>query len=107
MIAALDCSAISQSIRDCYRWGKYRPLHERPRPILVQLKRTSDVSEILTKRGSLKKTIVVKPGLSPEQRKCESTLMRERWALIKSCVDRTSIKIRQPKLFINNMEGCT
>ena len=78
LIAALDWSAISQSIRDCYRLGKYRPLHERPHPILVQLKKTSDVSEILIKRGSVHKTTVVKPDLSPEQRKCKSTLMCER-----------------------------
>ena len=103
VFTALDSSVICQSIRDCYRLGKYRPLHKRPRPVLIQLNRTSDVSEILAKRGSVKKPIVIKPDLSPEQRKCETTLMRKRWALIQSGVDRASIKIRQSKLYINNV----
>ena len=103
MISALDCSVISQSIRDCYRLGKYRLLHKRPCPILIQLNRTSDVREILASRGSVQKPVVIKLDLSPEQRKCEATLMRERWALIQSGVDRTSINIRQTRLYINSI----
>ena len=101
MMAALDCSDISQSLRDCFRLGRYCPLHKCPRHVLVQLNRTSEVCEILAKRGSLQNPVVIEPYLSPEQRKCEATLMCKRGALIQSDVHRTL-----PPLKFDS-QGCT
>ena len=71
------------SIKDCFRLGKFKPsLHlgkfkpslHRPRPILVKLVRTTDVSSILSKRGTLSHPFFVKPDLSPEERLRDSIL---------------------------------
>ena len=41
------------SIRDCLRFGKYISHSQFPRPLLVKLNWTMDVSSILSKRGNL------------------------------------------------------
>ena len=53
MLSSLVPTIAPQSIKDCYRLGKYKESNHRPRPLLVQLNRTRDVSQILAKRGSL------------------------------------------------------
>lgn len=103
VISSLQCSVSTQSVRDCYRLGKYSTQLPRPRPLLVTLNRVSDVRSVLLKRGSLSKPLVIKPDLSPDQRVCENTLLRERWSLIQSGIDPRSIKISRPKMFVNNV----
>ena len=93
-----------QSIKDCYRLGKYRESNHHPRPLLVQLNRTRDVSHILAKRGSLSSPgIRIKPDLSADERKSLSLLLAERKALIDSNMPRSAIKIRENRLYVNNL----
>ena len=85
------------SIRDLFRLGKY---HEssKPRPILVKLNRTIDVSLLLSKAKSLPKDIRIKPDMTHEERLIESLLLKERWSLIQSGMERKFIRIRNNKI---------
>ena len=97
------CSDVpSQSIRDCVRLGKYD--ESRNRPVLAHLNRTCDVSNVLSNRHKLFTTpgISVKPHQSPKERATESTLLRQRRALIVSGIDKGSIKIRGNSIYVNN-----
>ena len=77
-----------QAIRDQFRLGKFNPSATRPRPILVKLIRSADVSEILSKAHELSHPIQVKPDKSPAEREKYKYLMGVRWALINSGIDR-------------------
>ena len=91
----------SSSIRDCRRLGRYDETKPSPRPILVSLISTADVSNILACCHHLKQPISIKPDLSPPERKIRVTLLHERWKLINSGTDRSSIKLRNSSIFIN------
>jgi len=95
-----DNSISPLSIRDMFRLGKYREQSKIPRPILVKLNRTMDVSVLLTKARSLPKHIRLKPDMSPAERLVESLLLKERWSLIQSGIDRKEIKICSNKIFV-------
>jgi len=98
-----DNSISPLSIRDLLRLGKYREQANKPRPILVKLNRTVDVSILLLKAAkSLPKGIKIKPDMTREERHIETLLLKERWSLIQSGRDRRSIKIRSDKIFVNN-----
>ena len=71
-----------------------------PNPILVSLIFTSDVSNILSCCRHLKQTISIKPNLSPPERKIRVTLLHERWKLINSGIDRSSIKLCNTSIFV-------
>ena len=92
----------SSSIRDCRRLGKYVSDSLRPRPLLVQLNSTADVYKVLSKRHNVSSSVSIKPDLSPANRKIEALLLKERWQLIESGVDRRSIKIRGSNIYVNN-----
>ena len=71
------------SLRECRRLGKYLESNVSPRPLLVTLSRSSEVSAFLDKRYALAKdNIYIKPDLSLEERKVESILLKERRVLI-------------------------
>ena len=96
------------TLRDCHRLGHYKKNHSRPRPILAKLNRVLDVANILSNNSSYPSTISIKPDLSPEERSCEYKLLAERWHLIQSGVDRKSIKIRRPSIYVNGkLHGCS
>jgi len=59
------------SIRDTVRLGRFNPMG-RPRPMLVTLNRSTDISSILSKRARVKPPYVIKPDLSCEARVIES-----------------------------------
>ena len=80
VLSKVDNSVESQSIRDVYRLGRYNSNPTHPRPILVKFIRAADVSSILSKKGSLSHPLVVKPDLSPEERRRDSVLLKERWS---------------------------
>ena len=107
VISSTDCMVDSTSIRDHFRLGKYRQDHIRPRPILVKFNRTSEVSNILSKRSSLSRPLSIKPDLPPDQRLCESALLKERWSLLNSGSRREEIKIRGKILYLNNIKYAT
>ena len=82
-----------QSICDCTRLGKYS--NDRHRPVLAKLIRSCDVSNILANRRKLSnlRGISIKPLMTSKERRTESTLLRQRRALIDSGVRKDSIKI--------------
>jgi len=82
-----------------FRLGKYRD-SSKPRPILVKLNRTIDVSLLLSKAKSLPKDIRIKPDMTREERHIESLLLKERWTLIQNGIERKFIKIRSNKIFV-------
>ena len=69
ILSSTDESFQSHSISDSFRLGKFSIDRRRPRPILVKLLRSSDVSNILSKRRSLTLPYSIKPDLSLEERK--------------------------------------
>lgn len=101
IVTGIESSISAQSIRDCYRLGRYNEQH-RPRPILVNLNRATDVTTILSKCSALSKPLVIKRFMSQEERACEAILLRERWSLIQDGTDRKSIRIHKSRLFKNN-----
>ena len=101
IISTIDSSITTNSIRDCYRLGKYSETNKRPRPVLVRLHRSHDAQIILSKRSSLKgSSTTIKPDMSHAERTTEQILLKQRWLLIQS--DSTNnIKIRGSRLFVN------
>ena len=91
------------SLRDLFRLGKYRE-SSKPRPILVKLNQTIDVSLLLSKAKSLPKDIRNKPDMTRKERLIESLLLKERWSLIQSGMDRKFIRIRNNKIFVHNIK---
>ena len=102
VFSALDSSIQSQSVRYCFRLGKFSPDASRPRPILVKFVRVADVSKIFTKRRHLSSPYFIKPDLSRSERFQQSILMQERWNLIQSGVSRKSIHIKGNSLYVSN-----
>ena len=103
VFSSIHNSIEPQSIKDCFRLGKFSPGSSRPRPILVKFIRIWDVTGILTKRSNLSSPYVIKPDMPHEQRVRESALLKERWHLIQSGVHRSNIKIKKDRLFVSNM----
>ena len=100
VLSEVDHTIQPLSIKDCFRLGKFKPSLHRPRPILVKLVRTTDVSSILSKRGTMSHPFFVKPDLSPEERLRDSILLKERWKLIEAGTMRKEIKIRKNCLYV-------
>ena len=101
VLSTIESTVQPQSIKDCYRLGKFSHQKTRPRPILIKFIRITDVSKILSKRGLLSRPYLVKPDMSPEQRLAESALLKERWRLLQSGIARANIKIRNTRLYVN------
>lgn len=95
----------SQSVCDCTRLGKYSSENKRPRPILVKLSRSHEVTSILDSRRKLSAYpgISIKPLLTKEELSIESILLKERWKLINSGNNRSCIKMKGNSLHLNNL----
>ena len=92
----------TSSIVDCRRLGKFSTDHPKPRPILVRFNSLSVVVEILRKR-SVFTPYVVKPDLSPDMRRAENLLLKQRWQLIQSgTVKKQEIRIRGTRLYVKD-----
>ena len=103
VLSDVNESINSHSIKDIYRLGKFSTGNSKPRPLLVKFIRAADATRILSKRGSSRGSpIVIKPDMSPTERKCESLLLKERWSLMQSGVPRDVIKIRGSRLLVRN-----
>jgi len=61
-----------------------------------------DVNSILANKSSLPSSVVIKPDMSPQERATESTLLKERWSLIKGGLDRKQIKLSNNRIYVNN-----
>ena len=92
-------SILASSIVNCRRLGKFSVSNTRPRPILVHFNSCSVVVEILSRRSSFL-LFIVKPDLSPTERANERLLLKERWKLIQEGVNKSGIKIKGAKLFV-------
>ena len=92
-----DVSA--QSIRDCFRLGKYVE-GSRTRPILVKLNRTADVSNVLSRSVSPGSAVSIKPDLSREDRVQRALLLKARWELIQSGIDKRDVRIRNASILV-------
>ena len=93
IFASISVQVNPPQILDCYRLRKFKSRLTRPRPILVKLLRSIDVTAILANRWSLSSPLLIKPDMSPEERTTESTLLREWWSLIQTGNDRKKIKL--------------
>lgn len=101
VIQVLDDNLSSNTVIDCKRLGKFDPDREYPRPILARLARPIDVQNVLSKRNRLSGGVRIKPDLPPEERACDTALMKERWRLIQSGLDKKVIKISHSKMYVN------
>ena len=101
VLSSVDSSIESWSIRDCFRLGKFSK-GARPRPLLVKFVRVSDVNKILSKVRLIPKPYVLKPDMSLAQRIRDSVILKERWKLIQSGIERKNIKIKNDCLYVNN-----
>ncbi len=91
----------SSSIKDCRRLGKYDSNKiNRSRPILVHFNSCKAVMDILANRSSFS-PYVVKPDMSPTARSRERILLKERWNLCQSGVEKSSVKIKGTSLIVN------
>ena len=90
------------SVKDCFRLGKYKSDATSPRPILVKFLRSTEATLALTKIASFKSPTRIKPDLTPEERKAESVLLKERWTLMQLGFDRKRIKLRNKSIFVDN-----
>ena len=65
--------------------------------------RAADASSVLSKRrSSIGASVIIKPDMSPSERKRESILLKERWSLIQSGVPRKAIRIQGSRLLVRN-----
>ena len=64
--------------------------------------RSTEATLVLTKIASFKAPVRIKPDLTPEERKAESLLLKERWALMQLGFDKQRIKIRNKSIFVDN-----
>ena len=103
VLSKFDQSIGSHAIKDIYRLGRFSSTIKKPRPLLVKLIQVADAIRILSMRGSVNVApIIVKPDMSPQERKNEYILLKERWSLIQSGVTRKDIKIRGHRLLVRN-----
>lgn len=101
VLSKVDEDINVSSVRDCLRLGKYKKDQARPRPLLLKLNRAIDVISVLSNRASLEdKSIVIKPDMSPEEKQIESLLLKERWSLMQSGINKTDIKIKSGSIFV-------
>ena len=106
IFASIDKDVGPQSIRDCFRLGKYKEPNSRPRPVLVKMNRSIDVINLLAVHRNPPDHLTIKPDLSPEERELDSILMKVRWELIQSGQNKKDIKIQSTKLYLKgNLYG--
>ena len=101
VIVKLNSEISSQSIRDCLRLGKYKQSASHPRPLLLKLNRSLDVTTILSNRDKAPQGIAIKPDLTLQERQRNSLLLGERWKLMQAGTDKKNIKIRSSIIYLN------
>uniref|UniRef100_A0A1X7SS14 Zinc finger PHD-type domain-containing protein n=1 Tax=Amphimedon queenslandica TaxID=400682 RepID=A0A1X7SS14_AMPQE len=104
ILSPLLPSFSDHSVRDCYRLGKYKP--NSTRPLLVTMSRTSDVATILSNKSSLadRPHLRISPDLPPHLRKSRSILLKVRYDLISSGIERKNIRISSDSIFVNHVK---
>ena len=68
------------------------------------LNRTADVSAVLSNRSycSVPTPYRIKPDLNPEEREVDTIILKHRWSLIQSGVDRKDIKLSTNRLYVKH-----
>ena len=102
VFASINVKVEANSIKDCYRLGKFIPSRSKPRPILVKFLRSLDTSLILTNKKLLTPPIYIKPDMTPEEKAKESILLKERKALIEQGYEHKSIRMYKNCLYLND-----
>lgn len=97
-----DLQIQTNSIKDCFRLGKYKSDTSYPRPILIKFLCSTEAIMALSKTTSFQAPVRIKPDLSPEERKTENILPKERWSLIQLGFDKKRIKIRNKSIYIDS-----
>jgi len=69
---------------------------------LLKLNRAVDVISVLSNLGA--KSVSIKPDMTPEERKIEGLLLKERWSLLQSGVDKVDIKIRLSSIYVKGVK---
>lgn len=103
VLSSLDDSIQSTSIRDQFRLGKYAETRKRPRPLLIKFIRSADAYSVLAKKSSLSHPIFIRPDMTREERISHSILMKERWKLIESGVNRKDLKVRGKGIYVKDL----
>ena len=97
----------SVGIENIYRLGKFRAENSRPRTLLVKLNNEWATRKILAKSHLLKNyglSVFISKSLSSAERLVEQKLLLKRRELIESGVQRSQLRIRNNKLFNDNVE---
>ena len=94
----------SKAIRHHYHLGKFHQESTSPRPILVKLNRTSEVASLLFKRNLLKSPYFIKPDCTPPKGHMEAALLKQRWSLINTGLNRSCIYVRGRCVFVNGQQ---
>ena len=64
-----------------------------------------EVADILSNRSSIdNRNISIKPDLSPQDQQKEALLLKERWSLIQSGVNKSDIKIKSSSLYVKGIK---
>ena len=101
VLSKLNDDIQASSIRNSLRLGKFKKDQTRPRPLLLKLNRAIDVITVLSNRSSIEdKSIIIKPDMTPEERQVDLLLLKERWSLIQSGIDKSDIKLKSGSLFV-------
>ena len=91
---------------DLQRIGKYDP--SKSRPIVVKFQTVWDTGKIMSQVKLLKnydtKGIFVSQELSPFDRRKEKAILKKRYELIQNGTSKKELKIRNLKLYHNNVE---
>ena len=104
VLADVDQLINANCIKDIYRLGKFSTENNKPRPLLIKFIRAAEAIKVLSKRRTPRGSqVVIKPDMSPHERKCESLLLHERWSLLQSGVPREHIKLRGSRLYVRKM----
>ena len=97
----------SPQIMDIKRLGTFVRNKERPRAVILTLPSAWDVRKILSKAPKMKnfhKPIFINRMLSPEEKLNENRILQIRRDLLNQGTERSLIKIRDLKLFVDGKE---
>ena len=97
-----DAEVDSHSIQDCLHLGNYKKLSQtsHPRPLLLKLNHSVNVTTILANRAKEPQGITIRPDETKEKRQRESLLLGEHWKLIQAGTDKKDIKARSSTLYL-------
>ena len=96
----------ANTIKDCFRLGKYQQSSQVPRPLLVKFNCVKTVSTLLRKslnKHSSSNSIRVKRELSKQEMKVNHILLKERFRLVsEERIAKHLIRFKGHKLLVNN-----